>query len=110
MGLERKGFFMPFVREQSGGTPQLIENYNTSQIHTFTIPVGHKKVLAIAIRNSNSSPTSLVEVRNCQYTEIQRGIIGTSYGQIFVIDITDSNSTAYLNFVNNCFVCLVGIS
>lgn len=91
-------------------TPQLIENYNTSQIHTFTIPVGHKKVLAIAIRNSNSSPTRLVEVRNCQYTEIQRGIIGTSYGQIFVIDITDSNSTAYLDFANNCFVCLVGIS
>lgn len=24
MGLERKGFFMPFVREQSGGTPTII--------------------------------------------------------------------------------------
>ena len=39
MGLERKGFFMPFVREQSGGTPQFTEHsgsYVLGDIYIFT--------------------------------------------------------------------------
>ena len=54
MGLERKGFFMPFVREQSGGTPEISAGASSSAtISSATIG----NIYIYACQGSNSCPT-----------------------------------------------------
>lgn len=73
MGLERKGFFMPFVREQSGGTPEFVKVFSGNTINGLI--VGKKYLLSGAIVTITSGGT-LIETHRTSNSAVSNYFIG----------------------------------
>lgn len=107
MGLERKGFFMPFVREQSGGTAP-INGYRSLQCsdqyprypYIFDIIKSSGSITkgqAIAFDNSNSMYKSAAFEANCK--DFSTCKVVSSFGDGYIACVLVSSQATKLGYL-----------